>query len=103
MSKPQDLASETTKIVCGANLDISNIEHLFEKLRNVLNSSDSNIYLDGESIERIDTASLQLLAAFFKDAKLQGVNLHWLNPSDALKSTCQLMGLSSFLGLDDAK
>ncbi len=100
MSISQDTTTGSISIACGEYLDISNIGQISKKLRDALDSSDPTIFLDGEAVERADAAGLQLLAAFFKDAKSQGITLHWRKPSDALKTASRITGLSSLLDLN---
>ncbi len=100
MSTSPEIAPGSSSIVCGEYLDISNINQISEKLRSALDSNDPVTFLDGEAVERIDAAGLQLLTTFFKDAKSQGMTLHWHKPSDVLKTASRLTGLSGFLNLD---
>jgi len=101
MSISQEIAPGSTSIACGEYLDIPNIDQISKKLHSALESSDPIIFLDGESIERVDAAGLQLLTAFFNDAKSQGMTLHWHKPSDVLITASRLMGLSRVLDLEE--
>ena len=45
---------------------------------------DGTVTLDGTAVERIDTAALQLLAAFVRDRRLAGAALQWRAVSPAV-------------------
>jgi ABC-type transporter Mla MlaB component len=59
--------------------------------------SGQPVLLDASRVERVDTAALQVLSAFFQDAKSQQQSAEWQEPSEALLSSAQLLGLSSLL------
>jgi len=99
MTDSQEMTAGSKSIVCGEYLDISHIGQLSDDLKGGLESSEPILFIDGEKVERVDAASLQLLAAFFKDAKSQGMALQWRKPSDALRNASRVMGLSNLLDL----
>jgi len=103
MTASQEMTTESNSIDCGETLEIRNIAELSEKLRTALDSSDPIIFFDASKVDRVDAASMQLLATFFKDAQSQGMTLQWHKPSDALVETSRVLGLSRLLGLDTAK
>ncbi|MCW8932550.1 MAG: STAS domain-containing protein [Gammaproteobacteria bacterium] len=74
-------------------LDITMAATYFEKLTEMLNQHKS-IVLDGEGIERIDGAGLQLLVGFFKAAESLHVTIKWQACSDVLKKSAKLSGLT---------
>lgn len=92
-------ANGSKSFVCAEYLDISSVGVLHEELKKLFNSEELVIFLDGENIEKADAAGLQLMAAFFKDAKTQGISLQWHKPSDALVNASRLIGLNSLLDL----
>ena len=75
--------------------DISQVAELHTQLGGLLNESD--IVFDGANVERIDTASLQLLTSVFMHAEKYGNNVSWQSSSDALKQSAKLLGLSQIL------
>ncbi len=60
------------------------------------------VILDAAGVQRVDTAALQLLAAFVRDRRLAGRTVRWQTPSPALAAAVRLLGMSSMLQLDGA-
>ena len=60
------------------------------------------VVLDAAAVQRVDTAALQLLAAFVRDRRLAGRAVCWQTPSAALETAARLLGMSSMLQLDGA-
>ncbi len=63
---------------------------------------DGTVTLDGTAVERIDTAALQLLAAFVRDRRLAGAALQWQSASPAVHSAARLLGMETMLALNEA-
>jgi len=59
------------------------------------------LLLDGSMIERIHTASLQLLCALFRSRQDAGHETAWAAASPVLRESARLLGLSATLGLLD--
>jgi anti-anti-sigma regulatory factor len=59
--------------------------------------------LDAGAVERVDTAALQLLAAFRRDAAAKGHDTRWLGASEALHEAAGLLGLARMLDLPAAR
>lgn len=57
------------------------------------------ISIDASEVERIDTASLQVLVAFTRDCKAAGRAIEWTGVAPALADSARLLDLSSALGL----
>jgi anti-anti-sigma regulatory factor len=57
------------------------------------------IVLDGQAVERIDTAALQLLALFRREVTTRGGKVSWRGPSVALHEAADLLGLATLLEL----
>jgi anti-anti-sigma regulatory factor len=81
---------------CGEVMDISTTAELRAQLLTALESGQP-VVLDAGRVERIDTAALQVLSAFFQDANSQQQTVQWKNPSQAISSSAELLGLSSLL------
>ncbi|MGO4702118.1 STAS domain-containing protein [Dyella sp. 2RAB6] len=58
--------------------------------------------LDGGAVERVDTAALQLLAVFRREAAARGVAVAWLGASEALRDGAARLGLARTLELPAA-
>jgi phospholipid transport system transporter-binding protein len=59
----------------------------------------SDMAIDGSAVERIDTAGLQLLAAFFLDMGARQKSIRWCGASESLRSAARQVGLDGLLGL----
>jgi len=57
------------------------------------------VQIDGSGVERIDTATLQLLAAFVRDLRTDGRSVEWGECSTVLRRAANSLGLESALGL----
>ena len=91
--------SGTHTINCSESMDISVVEAMQTQLIEAL-ASGQNVVLDAHQVERADTAALQVLSAFFQDAKTQAQKIDWKEPSDALCRSATLLDLSKFLDLE---
>ncbi|NOZ53390.1 MAG: STAS domain-containing protein [Gammaproteobacteria bacterium] len=85
---------------CGESIDISVVMAWREKLLEIL-SAKSAVLLEANSVEKFDTAGLQVMVAFIKDAKVQGLSVQWLNPSDVIRRAATLTDLTTALELPD--
>ena len=57
----------------------------------------STVTLDSGSVKRVDTATLQMLTAFVRDRRAEGLAVEWSGEGAALKHAAGLLGLSSLL------
>lgn len=55
--------------------------------------------LDGAGVERVDTAALQLLVAFRREATARGQSPTWLGVSDVMRDAAGVLGLAQALEL----
>lgn len=60
------------------------------------------VTLDAGAVQRIDTAALQLLAAFVRDRRLAGRIVGWREAERTLEPAARLLGMSDMLGLAGA-
>ncbi len=60
---------------------------------------NSTIVVDAEKVESIDTAALQLLAAFVNSIGQQANRIEWKNPSVIFCEMADLLDLSEHLGI----
>jgi len=77
---------------------IRTINSLQTELAERLDES-GNVQIDGTAVDRIDTAGLQLLAAFVRELHAETRAVEWIGCSDALKKAAQVLGLGAALGL----
>jgi len=85
--------AELTRITLEKNCDISKVEKLHEQLESLLQSS-SGVAIDASSVERIDTSTLQLLVSFVTTMEKHHLAVAVERPSDYLKDTVKMMGMS---------
>jgi len=78
--------------------DISKSQVLKNDLIMLINENDE-FDIDGSIVERIDGSALQLLCALFIYAKENNVVINWINPSDALIRSAEVIGVNKLLEL----
>lgn len=88
-------------IPCEESLDITTAAELHALLMQVL-ASKQPVVLEGAAVTRVDTAALQVLSAFFQDARAQGISVQWKEPSEALRRSAALLDLTGLLELKPA-
>jgi anti-anti-sigma regulatory factor len=86
------------RIPCEESLDISTVKELHSLLVQVL-AAKQPVVLEGAQVTRVDTAALQVLGAFFQDARAQEISVRWDKPSEALGRSAALLGLTELLDL----
>ena len=59
------------------------------------------ITLDVAAVKRIDTAAMQLLAAFVRERASRGRQVEWRGSTPAFTSAARLLGLASVLSLPE--
>lgn len=83
-----------------AQLGIREAVDLKTQLGSLLESG-RGVVLDASKVEKVDTSIMQLLTAFYRSAKTQGIEVKWKNPSDRMLRSAELLGLSTPLGLEN--
>ena len=91
---------DKTRISFGPVLDVSGSGELKKQLEKVFRRK-SPFELDGSAIERIDTAALQVLAAFSRESRNRDIELAWAGVSDSLRNASTLLGLTQELGISN--
>ena len=81
-----------------ASTTIRSVTALQAELAERLDGS-GNVQIDGGGVERIDTATLQLLAAFVRDLHADARSVEWLKCSAVLRRAANSLGLESALSL----
>lgn len=92
-------ASAPRCIPCEESLDISTVAELRALLLQALEGKQP-VVLEAAEITRIDTSALQVLVAFFQDARAQEIPVRWQAPSEVLRRSASLVGLTKLLELD---
>lgn len=91
--------SKTIELVCDESVDISVVGELYTKVTSEMEDG-CTISFDASQVERIDTAALQFFAVLFNDAPRKNISINWVNPSDIVKKSAQLLGLAEHLRLN---
>lgn len=91
---------EITVIDCGEALGIANVSDMYTRVLSGLAEGQS-IQFDVSKIERIDTATVQMIYAFSKEAGKHGHVLLWQGASDAFVSSAKILGLATLMKMTD--
>ncbi|MBK7543592.1 MAG: STAS domain-containing protein [Candidatus Competibacteraceae bacterium] len=86
-------------IKCQAELDIATVGALHQQLLDALQTSEP-LEIDGQAVQKIHAAALQLFLSLMSEAQSQGLSVNWRNPSPAVVEGARLLGLSDRLGLE---
>lgn len=89
------------KLPLAPTLCIETVAELYEQLRPAVDANQP-VSLDASIIESIDTANLQLLAAFAVELDKRGTTLLWEEPSEIFLQAAAISGLVATLKLPDA-
>jgi ABC-type transporter Mla MlaB component len=65
-------------------------------------ASPAVVSVDARSVERIDTATIQLLCAFVRERSQRKLGVKWLDCPKALVESSRLLGVHQILGLPEA-
>jgi ABC-type transporter Mla MlaB component len=98
MAAPSTAAAPRTAVALAAECLVAGASTLKESLASLLDEPQP-ITLDITALQRIDTAGLQVLAAFIRERAGHGRTVTWRGTAPALTSAAQLLGLTSLLGL----
>ena len=82
-------------------LVISGASALQDSLREAAENGGA-VVLDGSGIAQVDTAALQILSAFVRDAGSLGFTVEWKAASEAMRLSAGLLGLTEALSLPEA-
>lgn len=85
-------------IALGPSLTIQEALGLKQQLGGIL-SAGGAVHVDGAGVRSADTAGIQLLVAFSKEAKMRNVEIIWRGASEVLLQSAARLGLSAVLGL----
>jgi len=89
---------ENSSAVVLTSPTIRTINALQTELAERLDES-GNVQIDGTAVDRVDTAGLQLLAAFVRDVRAEQRAVEWVGCSDALRKAATALGLETALCL----
>ncbi|MBU0500338.1 MAG: STAS domain-containing protein [Gammaproteobacteria bacterium] len=85
----------------GPLLTIAEGAQTLSSLEGVLRGSQS-VTIDAARVTAVDTAGLQLLAVFCREAESRGIPVHWQSVGKTIAKAAGLLGLTEALGLPPA-
>jgi len=88
-------------IVLAANCSVKDSTSLKNSLCALANESAA-VTVDASAVERVDTATMQLLCAFARDRGARKQSIVWRGQSQALNDAVRLLGISALMGFDAA-
>jgi ABC-type transporter Mla MlaB component len=96
-SAPVEATTVEPVIVLAANCSVKDAAALKSSLCAVANESAA-VTLDTSAVERVDTATMQLLCAFVRDRSARNQSVVWRGVSQALNDAMRLLGVAAMLG-----
>lgn len=94
------VAADAAVVTLNANCTIKDAAALKQSLCAVVNN-DTPVTIDVRGVERIDTASIQVLCAFAKQRIAAAHGIVWLGVTDALREAVNLLGVRDMLKLPE--
>jgi ABC-type transporter Mla MlaB component len=91
-------AGGSASVTLGANCSIKEVAALRESLCAVLDAHEP-VSIDASAVERIDTATLQLLYAFVRDRFAADREVVWQGVTGQLSEAARLLGVRDLLNL----
>ncbi|WP_075185533.1 STAS domain-containing protein [Teredinibacter haidensis] len=82
------------------NLTIAHIHGLHEEFEALVDKQDCDVVvLKASSVQRADTAGLQLLLAFMQATRERQISVTWDHPSQTLCNAAKLLGVDVAIGI----
>lgn len=91
-------AAAAPTVALASNASVKDAVALKDSLCAVVNA-DEPVVLDASSIERVDTATIQLLCAFVRERQARNQGVIWQDASAAMLEAAQLLGVQTLLAL----
>jgi ABC-type transporter Mla MlaB component len=95
---PESRTQEDGALTLTAECTVAEAESLKAELARRLPATEP-VTVDVSALQRIDTAGLQLLAAFVRDRRTAGRAVQWRGQACALEAAAGLLGLNDMLEL----
>jgi anti-anti-sigma regulatory factor len=92
-------ASTGARVTLGASLENTSAVELHASLVRA-GAEDSPVTVEGNGVTRVETAPLQVLAAFAQSLGGAERAFTWIDPSPVLLDGARLLGLAADLGLE---
>lgn len=90
--------SDRTELVLEGAFDVAHVREAYQLLDQGLRRG-LPLELHTADIERVDTAGLQLLVAFYRAAHEHGLKVEWRSVGAVLRSSSTMLGIASSLEL----
>jgi len=91
---------EEIQIALPDRFDISAAEAIHQQFEDAI-SQGKAVVLQAAAVSRLDTTGVQMLLAFFKEAKATDLDVSWEEPSSIIIQVCESLQLSEHVGLDE--
>jgi ABC-type transporter Mla MlaB component len=101
-SAPVEATTVEPVIVLAANCSVKDAAALKSSLCALANEGGA-VTLDTSAVERVDTATMQLLCAFVRDRSARNQSVMWRGVSQALNDAVRLLGVAALLGFAETK
>lgn len=88
-----------SEIDCGEQLTIARCAEIYAQLLAAMAEGQA-VSIDASRVERVDTAALQLLYGFQRDARAQGLVTIWSDPSKVFCDAVDILGMDAFYSQD---
>lgn len=98
MAKKSSPATTPAPLALAADLRIAAAPALRDALLAALAAGEA-VQIDGQAVTHVDTAALQVLAAFSRDARAAGLPVTWAGASDPLQRGVSVLGLNALIDL----
>ena len=92
----------TSSVTLPADCTIAQTAAVKSRLAPLLGRA-SAITLDGNAVRRVDSAGLQLLAAFVRERRASGRSVAWRDVSPVFSAAATLLGLNAVLELTEQR
>lgn len=92
--------SKKISVSCGKELDIAHVTHLKERFSEAFDKAPSTLNVKADSVERVDSAGLQLLLAAKKQCGILGCDFVLSKASESIVSMAKVLGINNKLGLE---
>ena len=90
------------ELAIAAECTVADASSLKSGLAKLLGESES-VTLDISAVQRIDTAGLQVIAAFIRERESQGRQVQWRGHAPVISAAAGLLGLGALLKLPTAE
>ena len=90
------VVSENITLALAKSLDISVVEKLHETLGNISHTEDT-LNIDASKVERLDTATSQLLYAYQQYMDKKHISVFFVSPSEKFMEIINLLGLQQLM------